>query len=83
MATPVRPNPAMLPPVQAQPAASPARLAAQRAFFQNAVAAAGGPAPSAPVAPAPVAAPQMHIAAPTGEPPARVLRPGSLLDIKV
>lgn len=67
-----------------QPAASPARTAAQRAFFDAAVGkAAAAPAPSAPPraetpAPAAVVAP----AAPA-EAPRKILRPGSLLDIKV
>jgi hypothetical protein len=71
-----------------------ARLAAQKAFFEAAMGKAPAAAPSAapqaaqavrtaaaaPATPAP--APQ-RTAAPNGEPPTRILRPGSLLDIRV
>jgi len=76
-----------------QPAAGEARAAAQRAFFQAALAKVGAPA-----APAQVAAPQPAQAqgravepvvtrvrdeVPIPPQPNRILRPGSLLDIKV
>jgi hypothetical protein len=67
------------PPFQpAQPQrADPARLAAQRAFFE--LAAGKAQAPPAPAAQAPV---QRMTAAPA-EAPAKLLRPGSLLNIRV
>ena len=90
--TPIRPAgyPATPP---ANPAADQARLAAQRAFFDQAMGRAGGPRPAQAAAPAPVTA----ATAPTlvvrpsaaasqsqaGEPAAKPLRPGSLLDIRV
>ncbi len=69
---------------------SPARAAAQRAFFDAALNKAGAPA-------APVAAPRVQAITPKPgvtrlraetvqpqpDPPGRILRPGSLLDIKV
>lgn len=63
------------------------KLAAQRAFFEAAMArASGAAAPSAPAAPAEPAAPpratQVAPAAPA-EAPQKILRPGSLLDIRV
>lgn len=81
--TPIRPG---------QPPASPAsttgadaaRLAAQRAFFQQAMgrpAAAAIPAPIQAAA-TPVRSVELRPAA-NGEPPTKVLRPGSLLDIRV
>lgn len=84
----IRPN---LPPAAAPAAAGPrldeARLAAQRAFF----AAALGQAPAAVAPAAALATPPPTSAAtpvqkpldPSAEPPSRVLRPGSLLDIRV
>jgi hypothetical protein len=95
MAAPIRPgfnNPAP----QAAPRPDAARNAAQRAFFQAAMGQASAPAaPRAQVqpqaqAPRVTAAPQAA-APPAGriptnlppDPPARILRPGSLLDIKV
>lgn len=85
--TTIRPN---LPPLQPSAAQRPAdagRLAAQKAFF--AIAAGQAPAAAqsvkaaAPTAPA-RAAPQVNrIASAPAEAPTRVLRPGSLLDIKV
>lgn len=83
--TPIRPG---MPP--AQPASSAgadaARLAAQRAFFQQAMgrpAAAQTTAPTTAQAPAPpVRTAELRPAA-NAEPPAKILRPGSLLDIRV
>ena len=83
--TPIRPG---MPP--AQPAstagADAARLAAQRAFFQQAMgrpAAAATAAPTAAQAPAlPVRTVELRPAA-NAEPPTKILRPGSLLDIRV
>ena len=83
--TPIRP--AMPPATPATNAgADAARLAAQRAFFQQAM---GRPATAGPAAPVQVQAaalpvrtvelrPAVNAAAPT-----KVLRPGSLLDIRV
>lgn len=71
-------------------AADPAKLAAQRAFFQQALGQAQ--APRAAAAPLPAAPPQAAAKAavqpakipdPAADPPARPLRPGSLLDIRV
>ena len=94
--TPIRPNalpvqPASTPGV----GADAARQAAQKAFFDAAMGRAAPP-PAATVAPAPQAArPSLFAAAPAAvqraeirpdpgaEPPARPLRPGSLLDIRV
>lgn len=72
------------------PARTDAVRAAQRAFFDTALAgeaqAASGLSASAPVEPAaPVPVPREVRAAvdPSAPPPSRSLRPGSLLDIKV
>jgi len=87
--TPIRPG---MPP--ATPATSAgadaARLAAQRAFFQQAL---GRPAAAAPPAaaqasiraqaPAPPVRTVEVRPSPNAEAPARILRPGSLLDIRV
>ena len=85
---PIRPDAFPTPP--ARPAADAARLAAQRAFFDAALGRAGAPAQaSAPVAaavptPVPVRAQPVHRLSEAGaEAPARPLRPGSLLDIRV
>jgi hypothetical protein len=80
--TPIRPG---MPPAQpaTSPAADAARLAAQRAFFQEAM---GRPAAATP-APVQAAAPPIRTVelrpTPNAEAPAKVLRPGSLLDIRV
>ena len=64
------------------------KLAAQRAFFA-AIQAQGVAAPQAPAAPVAAAAPQapapVQRMAPTNpaEPPQKIMRPGSLLDIRV
>jgi len=84
--SPIRP--ANLP--VAQPAAAPARgdaarLDAQRAFFQAAMNGAVAPKPAAAPAqpPAVFAQPVQRLPDPAAEPPTRILRPGSLLDIRV
>ncbi len=66
--------PARLPAVQ-PPARTEAVRAAQRAFFQTAGAAEPAPAPARPEV--------RDLPEPGAAPPARPLRPGSLLDIKV
>jgi hypothetical protein len=81
---PVRPS--IVPPGapgQVQRPVDPARAAAQRAFFEAALG-------KAPAAAAPVAAPVVQAAAPVQRTPERmaakpekILRPGSLLDIRV
>lgn len=79
--TAVRPPFPQAPQPGAAPA-SPARTPAQRAFFEAAlgkVAAAQAPAPPEKTA-APV---QAAAQAASAEPPRKILRPGSLLDIKV
>lgn len=90
---PVRPNVwANVPP----PGPGAAKTAAQRAFFDAALGKAAGapqqaPAPATPVRATPVqaqtqATPQPVQRMPTAqpaEPPTRILRPGSLLDIRV
>ena len=80
-------------PTEAVPSrVDPAKLAAQKAFFQAAL---GNAAPAAaPAAAAKPAAPSGFATArpaaqvqklpdPAAEPPTRILRPGSLLDIKI
>lgn len=91
---PVRPNVWANVPPPGQQGPGAVKTAAQRAFFDAALGKATGapqqtPAPATPVRPAPVqaqAAPQpvqrMPAAQPT-EQPTRILRPGSLLDIRV
>jgi hypothetical protein len=69
----------------AAPTTSPARTAAQKAFFDAALGRAG--APAAPVAAPPPVAPAPQRAVQTTslpeEAPKKILRPGSLLDIRV
>jgi len=84
--TPVRPTSTPQTPT-VSPQADAARAAAQRAFFQAAL---GGPAPQATAAPAATtttptvfAQPVQRLPDPAAPPPNRILRPGSLLDIKV
>ena len=79
---PIRPA-GLTPTSVPQRAADPARLAAQRAFFEAAL---GKAAPAATA----VAAPAAQAAAPVqrtpdagAAKPERILRPGSLLDIRV
>lgn len=85
--TPVRPP--FTPPTpqpQGGARADAPRANAQRAFFQAAMGQAQAPArPAAPpTEAAPSAAPTtQRIPDPRAEPPTRILRPGSLLDIKV
>jgi len=73
---------------------SEAKSAAQRAFFQTALGGAAKPAAqaaqtsqvataAAPAAPAIFAQPVQRIPDPKAEAPTRILRPGSLLDIRV
>lgn len=94
MTSPVRPP--IFPPSQAvQPQRLDAgRLAAQKAFFEAALGKAAPPAaaPLAPPASAPTTAaapaaagakPAQRIPDPAAEPPSRILRPGSLLDIRI
>ena len=79
-------------------ARGPEALAAQRAFFASALGQAGAPSAAAPTAPAARTRSVAEVAAPitsapakspapvqgSGEaPPTRILRPGSLIDIKV
>ena len=67
------------------PTTSPARTAAQRAFFDAALGRAGAPAAPVPAL-APVApTPQRTVQATSlpEEAPKKVLRPGSLIDIRV
>lgn len=75
-------------PTAPQPAtdpARPARTAAQRAFFEAALGkAAASQAAPAPAASAPPPAPvETRAAAAPSEAPRKILRPGSLLDIRV
>ncbi len=80
--TPIRPNP--FPQTSTPARADTGRLAAQKAFFQMATASAQAPVSAAP-AQAPAAAPTrvQRMPDPAAEAPAKVLRPGSLLDIRV
>ena len=82
MATPIRPGFPNPTPPPARPDA--ARVAAQKAFFQAAM----GQTQGAGLSPRPTvsAEPPRMQKIPTAlpaEPPAKILRPGSLLDIKV
>lgn len=89
MTSPVRPS--ILPPTSPSAArgpSDPTRLAAQRAFFDLALGKAAGPASSGPAASpaAPASAAAATVAAPstaTPDTPQKILRPGSLLDIRV
>jgi len=87
---PIRPN--MLPPstLSGGERQDAGKLAAQRAFFQAALSqaqGAAGPArttAAAPAAAAPAAVQRtLQAAPPSDEPPQKILRPGSLLDIRV
>jgi hypothetical protein len=92
--TPIRPNAFPTPAAQPSPSDA-ARSAAQRAFFDAAMGRSGAPAataaPAAPAAAAPLTAIFRPATAPRAEirpsadaePPAKILRPGSLLDIRV
>ena len=86
--TPIRPGMPLTTPAPT-PGADAARLAAQKAFFQQAMnrpaaaASAAAPAPSqARAAALPVRTVEVR-PAPGAEAPAKILRPGSLLDIRV
>ena len=82
---PVRPSP--LPPgaagTPAQRPVDPARAAAQRAFFEAALGKASAPAAAAAPAPAQAMAPVQRTPDTAAPKPEKVLRPGSLLDIRV
>ncbi|WP_297692295.1 hypothetical protein [Phenylobacterium sp.] len=81
MTSPVRPP--ILPSVTPTPATGrgdPARLAAQRAFFDMAMGKAAAPAASTAQ---PAAATMQPASAATAQSPGRIPRPGSLLDIRV
>jgi hypothetical protein len=79
---PIRPAPLQTTPT-ATPGADAARQAAQKAFFDAAMGRAAAPTATRATAPAP--APQRVELRPTAnaEPPTRILRPGSLLDIRI
>jgi hypothetical protein len=91
--TPIRPNVFPAPPAATPVAgADAARMAAQKAFFAAAMGQSAAPAaPQATAAPrasffAPAAAPPQRAEIrpdPSAEVPAKPLRPGSLLDIRV
>jgi len=88
--TPIRPNAILAqPPASAAAGPEAARAAAQRAFFDAAMGRSAAPqAPAAPrpaaVAPGSVPIQRAEIRPqPSSEVPQRILRPGSLLDIKV
>lgn len=78
MADPIRPNM----PGLAQQAGS-TRMAGQRAFFEAASGRTSTAAPAAAAARAPVAPVQKIPVNLPADPPERILRPGSLLDIRV
>lgn len=81
---PIHPNlPPGLPQTQAPKPAAPTRAAAQKAFFEIAMGKAPATAASAPAAAAPAPVQRAIRTLPQGEAPARPLRPGSLLDIRV
>jgi hypothetical protein len=83
--TPIRPSAYPVQPA-ANPAVDAARQAAQKAFFAAAMGKAAAPtatqAPSLSPAPARVQRAELR-PDPTAEAPTKVLRPGSLLDIRV
>jgi hypothetical protein len=84
MATPIRPG--FQAPPQATQRPDAARNNAQRAFFQAAMGNAAAPTATQAqfTAPTPQAQPTQRMPGPLpAEPPTRILRPGSLLDIKV
>ncbi|MBC7167790.1 hypothetical protein [Phenylobacterium sp.] len=79
---PIRPQ-TPFPPQTPAPAQS-GRTAAQRAFFQAAMGEAPAKAAAAPAEPAREAVRVQTVRAETpAEPPTKILRPGSLLDIRV
>jgi hypothetical protein len=84
--TTIRPNPFPAAAPQAQAASlDSAKQAAQRAFFAAALGQAAAPAPAAPQPQVQTQAsrPAARTPDPAAEPPQRILRPGSLLDIRV
>lgn len=88
---PIRPNVwANVPPPAQGGGAGAAKSAAQRAFFDQALGKAAGSTASVPARATPVQTPVVHATPvqrmPTGQPaeaPQKILRPGSLLDIRV
>jgi hypothetical protein len=83
--TPILPNPLPVQPA-ANPAADAARQAAQKAFFAAAMGRSGAPAAPQAAAVFTPAAPIQRAEVrpdPAAEAPAKLLRPGSLLDIRV
>lgn len=83
-------RPPIFPPSQAaqpgRPNADPARLAAQKAFFDLAMGKTAAPraaAPTSPSAAPATAASATRLPHPDSEKPQKILRPGSLLDIRV
>lgn len=88
---PVRPNIwANVPPPAQGGGAGAGKSAAQRAFFEQALGKAAGSTASAPAQATPVQPPVVHATPvqrmPTSQPtdaPQKILRPGSLLDIRV
>jgi hypothetical protein len=83
-------RPAVYPPAQPVQGPGAAKSAAQRAFFDAALGKATGGATAGPVQTAAAQPPVVHATPvqrmPTGqatEPPQKLLRPGSLLDIRV
>lgn len=83
-------RPAVYPPMQPAQGPGAAKSAAQRAFFDAALGKATGGAASVPVRAAAAQPPVVHATPvqrmPTGQPteaPRKILRPGSLLDIRV
>jgi hypothetical protein len=92
--TPIRPNGLPFTPPATPPAgqgANAARSAAQKAFFDAAMGRSSAPQTPATTAPRPAAPTGFALApqradlrpAPGAEPPAKLLRPGSLLDIRI
>jgi len=80
--TTIRPSPFQQTPLHTGQRDDAGKLSAQRAFFAAAMAQAQAPAATAAPA-APQAAPATHMATTPAEAPQKVLRPGSLLDIRV
>jgi hypothetical protein len=82
--TPIRPAHLSAAPAS-NPAGEAARLAAQKAFFQMAMGRSAAPAPSAAAEqdpPKPIRTVELR-PQPSAEAPGKILRPGSLLDIRV
>jgi hypothetical protein len=79
---PIRPNGLPQTSVPQRPA-DPARLAAQRAFFEAALGKAPAAATAVAARPAQAAAPLQRTPDPASAKPEKILRPGSLLDIRV